>query len=81
MSSEMALTIRPSDLNDDQLQLAGLIGIDNFKKLVLTYGGMSLLTFPTITERQMPAHTLRPTVQPCWRVPRCCGRKSCPIMT
>ena len=38
----MALTIRPSDLNDDQLQLAGLIGMDNFKKLVLTYGGMSL---------------------------------------
>ena len=42
MSGEMALTIRPSDLSDDQLQLAGLIGMDNFKKLVLTYGGMSL---------------------------------------
>lgn len=42
MSGEAALTIRASDLNEEQLQLAELIGLDNFKKLVLTFGGLNL---------------------------------------
>lgn len=42
MSGEAVLTIRASDLNEEQLQLAELIGLDNFKKLVLTFGGLNL---------------------------------------
>lgn len=42
MSSGAGLTIRVSDLTEDQLQLAELIGIDNFRKLVLTFGGLSI---------------------------------------
>ncbi|MEY8355241.1 Mor transcription activator family protein [Lachnospiraceae bacterium 54-53] len=36
------LTIRLADLNDDQLQLAELVGLDTYKKLVLTYGGLNI---------------------------------------
>lgn len=36
------LTIRLADLNEEQLELADLIGLDNYKKLVLNYGGLQL---------------------------------------
>lgn len=42
MSGEAVLTIRASDLNEEQLQLVELIGLDNFQKLVLTFGGLNI---------------------------------------
>lgn len=36
------LTIRLADLNEDQMELADLIGLENYKKLVIAYGGLQL---------------------------------------
>lgn len=36
------ITIRMADLNEEQLELAELIGLENYKRLVQHYGGLQL---------------------------------------